>query len=224
VARAATVRAVAAHLVFLALISAGMWPWLVMAARPGDDPGMQRLRDFLEQVDTLQARFQQDVIDPDQQLVERAKGTLLLRRPGQFRWDYDAPHERVIVADGRRIWMYEVDLAQVTVRPMLESLGETPAALLSGDADVLDRFEYQGFDRRKGLIWVRLRPISAASDFAYIRLGFDARHLVQLELEDRLGQKIHMTFDRIRVNQPIDNGAFRLKVPDGVDIIGDGDG
>ncbi len=189
-----------------------------------DDAGLDRIREFLTSVDSLQANFRQRITDQNHQLVEQATGTVSLKRPGRFRWDYAAPYERVVVADGERVWMYEVDLEQVTVRPMGASLGETPAALLAGDPAVLDRFEYLGYERVDGIIWVQLQPGSAAADFEYIRLGFDQQNLVQLELGDRLGRSTHMTFSDIQVNGELDDGLFRLDVPENVDIIGAGEG
>jgi len=188
------------------------------------DAGLERISEYLTSVNSLQANFRQRITDQSHQLLEQATGTVSLKRPGRFRWDYLEPYERVVLADGERIWMYEVDLEQVTVRPMRASLGETPAALLAGDPEVLNRFEYLGYERIDGLIWVRLQPGSAAADFEYIRLGFDQQNLVQLELGDRLGRSTHMTFSEIRVNQELDDDLFRLDVPENVDIIGAGDG
>ncbi len=102
---------------------------------------MDRLRNFLEHVQTMRAAFRQEVVN-GKQVVEEARGHVALKRPGRFRWDYEQPYQRVVVADGERLWLYEADLAQVTVRPLAAGLGETPAALLTGERDVLERFEY----------------------------------------------------------------------------------
>ncbi len=193
-------------------------------AQGNDDPGMRRLQEFLQSVESLQAHFEQRVVDQNQQLIEQASGTVVLKRPGRFRWDYAEPYERVVLADGERVWMYEVDLEQVTVRPMVAGLGETPAALLSGDPDVLDRFDYQGYSVVDDITWVQLAPVSPAADFEYIRLGFDRQNLVRLELRDRLGQSTQISFDGIVINQLIDDAVFQLQVPDGVDVIGAGGG
>jgi len=190
----------------------------------GDPPaaGMQRLQAFLREVDSFQAGFRQAVLDADQQLLEQASGQVVLKRPGRFRWDYRQPYERVIVADGERVWMYEVDLAQVTVRPLGSSLGATPAALLSGDPEALERFDYLGDHRDGDILWVRLRPKSAAADFESIDLGFTAAGLVRLDLHDRLGQSTQLEFEHIELNGEVSDELFHLEVPDGVDVIGDG--
>ncbi len=214
--------AIPARLLLILTILMTSIGWVSAAADNTDDIGLDRVREFLTSVDSLQANFQQRITDQNGQLVEQATGTVSLKRPGRFRWDYVAPYERVVAADGERVWMYEVDLEQVTVRPMRASLGETPAALLAGDPAVLDRFEYQGYEHLEELIWVRLQPGSAAAEFEYIRLGFDQQNLVQLELGDRLGRSTHMTFSEIQVNQELDDDLFHLDVPENVDIIGGG--
>ena len=110
-----------------------------MAATAPD--GMVRLEQFLERAQSMRAEFRQEVRNGEQQVVDRAEGRVVLKRPGRFRWDYERPYERVVVADGKRLWLYEADLSQVTVRPLTDALGETPAALLTGDRRILERFE-----------------------------------------------------------------------------------
>ena len=188
---------------------------------PAAEAGLERLRQFLENVQSLRAEFRQEVIDRDQNLVETASGHVALKRPGRFRWDYVAPYERLIVADSIRVWLYESDLEQVTIRRLDAGLGETPAALLTGRVDVLDRFDYGGYAVEGGLEWVELRPQSAESDFEAIRLGFDADLLSQLALEDRLGQVTRLYLTDIEVNPEIAEGVFQFEPPEGVDVIGE---
>ncbi len=185
------------------------------------EAGLKRLRHFLEDVQSLRAAFRQEVIDRDQNLVESASGRVALKRPGRFRWDYVAPYERLIVADSVRVWLYESDLEQVTIRRLDAGLGETPAALLTGRVDVLDRFDYGGSEMEAGLEWVELRPRSAESDFDAIRLGFDGDLLAQLALEDRLGQITRLYFADVEVNPEIADAVFQFEPPEGVDVIGE---
>ena len=102
------------------------------------DEGRVLLDSFLNEITTLTARFDQSLIDADDVLVEESNGTLELQRPGRFRWAYEQPYEQLMVADGLNIWSYDVDLAQVTVKPQNEVLGNTPALLLGGSGNVLD--------------------------------------------------------------------------------------
>lgn len=184
--------------------------------------GMARLEAFLEGTRSMRAGFRQEVVDGEQQVVERAAGTLLLKRPGRFRWDYRTPYERVLVADGQRLWLYEADLQQVTVRPLTDTLGETPAALLTGDRKVLDRFERVSTWSGEKLAWVKLRPRAQDADFSSVAVAFAGERPAELVLEDRLGQQTHVYFTDVRLNAPVEDEAFVFKVPPGADVIREG--
>jgi outer membrane lipoprotein carrier protein len=194
-----------------------------VTAEPSDSDALVLLRDYLVQLNSLRAQFSQEIIVGDDELVEAALGRVSLKKPGKFRWDYTEPFERVIVADGERVWLYEADLEQVTVRPLDRTLGETPAALLSGDAKALDRFELIDASASDHLEWVQLRPVSQESDFERIRLAFEAGELTELTLEDRLGQTTRIFLSDVATNVAIADEVFRFQVPDGVDVIGEGD-
>jgi outer membrane lipoprotein carrier protein len=185
--------------------------------------GLNRLRIYLEELKSLRADFRQEVTNQELELVEEASGRVILDKPGRFRWDYLHPYQRVIVADGERVWMYEADLEQVIVRAYDAGLGETPAALLTGDTGILDQFEFQGSESFAGIEWMRLRPRSDASDFESISLGFDDDGLVQISLSDRLGQQTRITLTEIERLENIDAGEFRFDIPAGVDVIGEGE-
>jgi len=191
------------------------------AEEVSDQDGSDRLRAYFAATDSLKAEFTQEVVDRDQRTIEASSGRVALQKPGRFRWDYVEPFERVIVADGERIWLYEADLDQVTVQRLDAGLGETPAALLSGDAEVLERFAYLGSDQEGELTWLRLGPLDDAADFEEIRLGFADDQLRQLELADRLGQVTRIVLSNIEQNAALDAAVFQFKVPEGADVIGE---
>lgn len=186
-----------------------------------DDPGLQRLRNFLTGVTTLRADFRQRVIDSRQQLVEDSVGRVLMQRPGRFRWDYQQPHARAIVADGQKLWLYEADLDQVIIRQLEDGIGDTPAALLTGRQDVLERFTISKSWQADGIQWVALAPKAADADFAAVRLAFDGPKLVNLELDDRLGQQTRLDFSRVEINPRLDAQSFHFDIPPGADVIDD---
>jgi outer membrane lipoprotein carrier protein len=198
----------------------------VTAAQAPPDPnktGLDRLRGFMEQVHTLRARFRQEIVNAAEEVLEQSSGRVTLSRPGRFRWDYEQPYQRVVVADGSRLWLYEADLEQVTVRPLAAGLGETPADLLTGEGDILERFELVSSWTGEQVLWVRLRPRSADSDFDAVAIGFRGERPVELELHDRLGQQTRLYLSDITLNGPVSDDTFRLTVPEGVDVIREGE-
>jgi len=190
---------------------------------PANITGATRLRNFLANVQGMEASFRQRVIDSRQQVLEDASGSVVMQRPGRFRWNYQAPFERVIVADGEKVWLYEADLDQVTIRRLTAGIGDTPAALLTGKESVLERFTVEKSWNEEGLALVRLIPRSADADFAGVTLGFDGAELRRLVLDDRLGQQTRVDLTEVRTNPRLSPEVFRFEIPAGADVIDDSD-
>ncbi|MEO7386254.1 MAG: outer membrane lipoprotein chaperone LolA [Gammaproteobacteria bacterium] len=190
-------------------------------AAPAGGTGEARLRNFLANVQALEGQFHQQVIDSRQQVLEDSSGSVVMQRPGRFRWNYAVPFERVIVSDGEKVWLYEADLDQVTVRRLSAGIGDTPAALLTGKEAVLDRFKVEKSWVDGGLALVRLVPRSTDADFAGVTLGFEGAGLRLLLLEDRLGQQTRIDLSGVRTNPHLAPDAFRFDPPSGADVIDD---
>lgn len=188
---------------------------------PEAQVGRQRVEKFLHGLQGLQAQFEQVLTDRSGQVIERSHGVLAIRRPDRFRWDYRQPYEQVIVADGERVWLYDSDLAQVTVRKLDETLSATPAMLLSGEGALEENFSVVDSARDGGLEWVRLEPRRDDTDFKWVRLGFDSGALAYMELADKLGQTTRLEFSNLERNPPLDPARFTFTPPPGVDVIGD---
>ena len=183
--------------------------------------GLERLEAFLDEVRSLTASFKQELWTEDEQLLQTDTGTLSLKRPNRFRWTYDAPAELVIVADGAKLWIYDKELAEVTVTPFDDSVGASPAVLLSGDRSVREDFDVVRSYTLDELDWIELEPKSA-SDFSSISIGFSGNQPRRLELVDGLGQITRVVLDNLAVNPEIADHVFHLDVPAGVDVNGDG--
>jgi outer membrane lipoprotein carrier protein len=185
-------------------------------------PGDAALERFLEDVQTLKADFRQQLWSADGKLLDESSGTFALRRPDRFRWDYREPMQQLIVADGDKLWMYDEELAQVTVSPLDRTAG-SPAMLLSGGEAVRDSFDVEDSYESGGLAWIKLRPKLTGTDFSSVLIGFDDGLPRQLELVDGLQQTTRIVFSNVAVNDKLDDALFRFEPPRGVDVIG-GDG
>lgn len=186
------------------------------------DESLARVDAYLASVKTLSADFVQVVRSHEGQITNRATGTLSISRPDRFRWDYREPYAQTIVADGAKLWLYDADLAQVTVRPLQAGLGSTPAMLLSGAGSVADSFKGGPVERDGQWTWCRLTPKERGADFERVSLGFNAKgDLAAMELTDKLGQTTSLDFSNVRRNVPLDPALFRFDPPKGADVIGD---
>jgi outer membrane lipoprotein carrier protein len=186
------------------------------------DDSLARVEAWVKSVQTLSADFVQVVRSREGQISSRATGRLSLSRPDRFRWDYRDPYVQVIVADGHKLWLYDADLEQVTVRPLESGLGSTPAMLLSGAGSVGESFTGGPIERDGEWTWCRLVPKQRGSDFESVSLGFNGRGtLAAMRLVDKLGQTTELDFSDVAVNPRLDPGLFQFTPPKGVDVIGD---
>jgi outer membrane lipoprotein carrier protein len=190
------------------------------AAPTGAGEGAGYLNTFLDRVQSLRADFTQTVTDSQGIELQQVTGTLAVRRPGRFRWDYREPSRQVIVADGEQVWMYDEELAQVTVRPLDRTLASTPAMLLSGGRALHEHADIKELGEQDGLVWVQVVPHVQDSDFEAVRIGFDDGQLAAMELVDSFGQTTRMTFTNLVRNPRIDDAVFTFDAPAGVDVIG----
>jgi outer membrane lipoprotein carrier protein len=197
--------------------------WAASPTLAADDlqAGRQRVESFLQGLEGLQAQFKQVLTDRGGQAIDEASGTLSIRRPDRFRWDYREPYEQVIVADGSRIWLYDSDLEQVTVRKLDDTLSATPAMLLSGRGNLEDNFTVTQAGNEGKVQWVRMEPKRDDTDFKWVRLGFDGPVLRFMQLADKLGQTTNLEFSNVERNPPLDPSRFTFTVPPGADVIGD---
>ena len=186
---------------------------------------------FLSRLHTLQVSFRQTLVDAHGALLSRAAGTLIVKRPGRFRWSIHplpmkpgtaaAGAGQLMVADGRNLWFYDRDLEQVTVQPVSAALSATPAMLLSGTVDVQRHFSERMAGRREGLTWVFVEPLHpSGADFRSALFGFEHGTLKRMILEDTLGQEATIVFEHVVVNQPVPAAALTFTPPAGVDVIG----
>jgi outer membrane lipoprotein carrier protein len=185
---------------------------------------------YLAGLDSLSAAFTQTVTDKNGAQLDAGSGRLLVQRPGRFRWDYQpkdagsgnaGERGQILVADGKNLWFYDRELAQVTVKPVEAALSSTPIVLLSGSAAQLhDSFEINGTGTHDGLDWVEVKPRSAEADFSRAALGFAGGRLARMIVDDRLGQTVQLVFSHSERNARIDADALRFQPPAGVDVIG----
>ena len=204
----------------LAVLALGLVGPTTWAQARIDEVGERLVSEFVNDVITLQGRFEQSLIDAEGVVIERSSGTLEIERPGRFRWSYSEPYEQWLVADGLNIWSYDVDLAQVTVKAQAKALANTPALLLGGGEDALSQFSFDGSMVEKGTTWVRMIPIDSKSGFERMELGFMNGHLTRMVFFDNLEQTTLVALYDVTTNEPIDSERFDFRVPDDVDLVG----
>ena len=183
--------------------------------------GLEQLRAFVAGAKNGTATFRQVVIGKGQGSARESSGTFTFERPGKFRWAYTEPYEQLVVGDGAKLWIYDRDLNQVIVRKLDRALGQSPAALLAGEA-ALDRdFELADAGASDGLEFVAAKPKSADSSFERVRIGLKDNLPRSMELTDRFGNVTMLTFASFERNTAIDRAQFTFNPPPGADVVGE---
>ncbi len=180
---------------------------------------IDKLNEFNTEVSSLSADFSQTLYDSDGEAVQQSSGTLQIQRPNRFRWDYRKPYPQLLLADGKRFWIYDSDLEQVTVKLISEALGNAPSMLLTGKHALDKEFIIQDIGEKDGMLWVELFPRKSESDFKLVRLAFKDK-LRLMEFQDSIGQLTRIRFDNLKINITLDPDQFVFHVPKGADVVG----
>ncbi len=180
------------------------------------------LKTFIQDTRTVRAVFLQTVLDRNAQVVQRGSGTMQFERPGKFRWVYEKPYEQLIVGDGARIWFYDRDLNQVTVRKLDLAIGSSPAALLAGSSGIETSFDLTDIGLQGDTEWLEARPKTKEGTFEWVRLGFTPQGVLKaMELQDNFGQTTVLTFSGLERNPKLASELFKFNPPEGADVISD---
>lgn len=201
---------------FLSVLIGGACLLALGAARAD---ALETLRAFSRETTSGKAEFTQTVTSPDGAKKKTSSGQFEFARPDRFRFAYTKPFEQLIVSDGKKVWLHDPDLNQVSVRPMSQALGATPVALLAGGAIEKD-FELSAQPAADGLEWVQAKPRQKEGNTVQsLRVGFKGKTLAALEIVDAFGQRSMLQFKDVASNPRIGDERFRFVVPKGADVI-----
>ena len=189
------------------------------AALPAQASAVAALREFLSQTKTARGEFMQQVTRGGAAAAPAASGTFAFERPGRFRWTYQRPYEQVLVADGERLFLYDRDLNQVTVKRIAAALPASPASILFGGTEFERDFAVAEAGVRDGLDWLTATPRAAETQFERIEIGFRDGLPAAMVLADSFGQVSKLTFSRMERNPKLDPALFRFVPPPGADVL-----
>lgn len=192
-------------------------PFAAMADEQG--VAAERLNTLLSRANTMTADFSQMTLSSNGANLQEASGSLVLKRPGMFRWHTDPPAEQLLVSDGEQIWLYDPDLEQVTIQKMDKRLTHTPALLLSGDVSTLEENFNITVVESGNVSEFLLTPLVNDTLFDNLRLSFLDGKINDMQLSDAVGQRTNILFHDVTVNEGVQQDQFTFDIPQGVDVI-----
>jgi outer membrane lipoprotein carrier protein len=184
-----------------------------------EEQPVEQLKSFLAASKSFSADFKQVVINELGNAVQTSYGVFYLQRPGKFRWNYAKPFQQEIISTAGKVSFYDVDLEQVTIKRLDESVGSTPALLLSGQVSLEENFNMEQQGTEGDMQWIKLVPKKQESSFKYVTIGLEKGKLAGMELMDNFGQLTRIYFSNILINPPLKSSLFEFTPPKGVDVF-----
>jgi outer membrane lipoprotein carrier protein len=182
--------------------------------------GIDQFRAFLKATRHARGSFEQTVVAKSGRKPQHSAGFFAFSRPGKFRWSYEKPYQQLLVSDGKKLWSYDPDLNQVTVRKLGDALGSSPAALLAGDS-LEDNFVLVDGGSNEGFEFVDALPNSKEGTFERVRIGFKDQLPRVMEVHDNFGQTTTLLLSQFETNAPLPANTFRFTPPKGADVVGE---
>ncbi len=191
----------------------------LLPAHADQAESVKRLTGLLHKAETLTGRFSQLSLDGTGTQLQETSGEMALKRPGQFRWHTDEPMEQLLVSNGKKVWLYDPDLEQVTIQTLDQRLTHTPALLLSGDVSAIsDNFDVS-HQQAGEVVDFTLKPKAKDTLFDSLRLSFRGDVINDMQMVDGVGQRTNILFQGIKLNQPLEADLFTFEIPEGADVI-----
>ena len=182
----------------------------------------QTLDNFFQHAQSMKADFEQSIFNSQGQLLEQSTGYLILSRPDKFILSYELPTQQQYISNGKSIWIYDVELEQVSIKHVDEGMGDSPALLLSSNSNIYQHFIVEDVvvSQSEGMQWIQLISREAENTFERVLLAFKDHHLMRMKLFDSFGQITELKLSDVKLNQAYSNRQFEFIPPDDVDVIG----
>jgi outer membrane lipoprotein carrier protein len=181
---------------------------------------LEQLQAFAVDMQTFSADFEQQVVDESGRLLETSGGTMAMQKPARFRWHYTGEFEQLIVADGQRVWVHDIELEQVTVRDQDLAAANSPFYVLTDPKRLEQDYQLEDRGQINGLTLIGLLPKAIDGEIEWVEVGFRDQLLELVVIQDALGQQTRIRFSRPQLNLPLAESAFKFSPPVGVDVIG----
>jgi len=203
------------------MISRLLFVLFLILSQGANATGLERIKEYFQNIQSASADFHQVVTDKQGHKTQDVTGVMQLQKPNKFRWDYNKPFVQQIIGDGEKIWLFDPELNQVTVRSFTKAAGSSPAALLAGGKEMERSFVIKDTSRKGELEWGLAVPKVRETGFERLFLGFKADALMEMELHDSFGNRTAIQFSNVLRNPKLSADLFKFSPPRDADVLGD---
>lgn len=197
-----------------AVAALSLAPAMVFAAS-----AQEQLRAFVATVTSATGSFSQYTVNNQGRTQPAQTGVFSFQRPGKFKWAVQKPYEQLVISDGRQVFQFDPDLAQVTERRVDAAIGTSPAAILFGSGSLEQSFDVSALPSKDGIDWLRAKPRTADAGFSRVDIGMKDNLPVRVELLDSFGQTTRVDLSGIAANPQLPAKEFQFVAPKGVDVV-----
>lgn len=183
------------------------------------DNAKDPLQYFLTDLKTLEAKFVQILINENAEELEKTEGVLYLKSPRSFYWHYQKPYLQKIISNGNRLWIFDEDLEQVTIKNIDNSISKTPAGIILADDSIQEHFVQTSLGVIENFDWIELTPRYIEAQYDYIKIGFNKNKLGMMIIADNLGQTTRIDFSSVQKNTALSASFFNFDIPKNIDIF-----
>jgi outer membrane lipoprotein carrier protein len=183
---------------------------------------LEQFKAFVAGTKSARGEFTQRMVKEDggkMRVSSTASGVFLFARPGKFIWTYQKPYEQILQADGEKLFIYDKDLNQVTIKILGNAIGTSPAAILFGSNDLEKNFTLSEGGLREGIEWLQAIPKAKDTSFEKIGIGLKDGMPVAMELRDSFGQISLLSFTKFEKNPSLPANQFHFALPKGTDVL-----
>jgi outer membrane lipoprotein-sorting protein len=164
--------------------------------------GVPQIEQYFNGIRSLKARFVQS--NPNGSVVQ---GTLYVRRPGRMRFEYDAPSQLKIVADGRQVTMWDNATRDFGQWP----IGWTAASFLVKDPLVLSGdLQVEKLERVNGMLEATMSQARKPQEGKVIvRLGENPLLLRGWTIIDNRGNRVTVSLSDMQTGLQLADSLFK---------------
>lgn len=177
-----------------------------MAALPAyaQNESITRLNSYLTNLRSATATFRQENADGTE-----ITGTFYLKKPGKMRFEYDAPSDSLVVADGRTLAIFD---AKSNVSPQRYPQRRTPLSLLSlDDVDVTSSIFVRRIEERGGRAYMTMYdPEKPRNGQMVMVFTIAPMALVEWVLTDKSGLQTNVYLDELQTGVDLQSRIFNI--------------
>ena len=182
---------------------------------------------FMRGTKDLQAGFTQSVYS--KRGTESSQGQMWVAKPGKFYWDYQNPHPQKIISNGKKVYHYDIELEQISIRNRNELVGDVAVELLNGDDNISRNFQINRTVQNlvpprlqkyaaNGVAY-RLKPKKKQEEYDALWVVLEGNAISAVMIDGGSNQTV-LAFHNMQRNVGIPAKQFEFTPPPGVDVVG----